>query len=76
MKEKILLILKGFIFGIANIIPGVSGGTIALTMGVYEDLITSISNILSSFKKSMSILIPFFFGTVLAILSILGIKLL
>lgn len=69
MKEKILLILKGFIFGIANIIPGVSGGTIALTMGVYEDLITSISNILSSFKKSMSILIPFFFGTVLAILS-------
>ena len=69
MKEKILLILKGFVFGIANIIPGVSGGTIALTMGVYEDLISSISNILSDFKKSMSILIPFFLGTGIAILS-------
>ena len=39
--KNIILILKGAIFGIANIIPGVSGGTLALTMGVYEDLISS-----------------------------------
>jgi len=30
--KNIILILKGFIMGIANIIPGVSGGTLALTM--------------------------------------------
>ena len=42
MKNKIILMLKGAVFGVANVIPGVSGGTIALTMGVYEDFISSI----------------------------------
>ena len=68
MKDKIKIFLKGCIFGIANIIPGVSGGTIALTMGIYEDLIKSISNIRKKFKKSMALLIPFFIGAVVAIL--------
>ena len=39
MKEKIFLILKGFLLGIANIIPGVSGGTLAITLGIYHVLI-------------------------------------
>ena len=34
MKDKLLFIIKGFFFGVANIIPGVSGGTIAITMGI------------------------------------------
>lgn len=67
MKNKLIIALKGFVFGIANIIPGVSGGTIALTMGIYEDLISSISNIFKKFKNSMAILIPFFIGAVLSI---------
>ena len=38
--------------GIANVIPGVSGGTIALITGIYEELITTIGNInLSLFKE-------------------------
>ena len=65
--KSIILVIKGFIMGIANIIPGVSGGTIALTMGIYEDLISSISNIFKKFKNSMAILIPFFIGAVLSI---------
>lgn len=68
MKDKLIIGLKGFVFGIANIIPGVSGGTIALTMGIYEDLISSISNIRKDFKKSMSLLVPFLLGAVLSIL--------
>ena len=68
MKDKIKIGLKGFVFGVANIIPGVSGGTIALTMGIYEDLISSISNIRKDFKKSMSLLVPFLIGAVLSIL--------
>ena len=70
MKNKILIFLKGFVFGIANIIPGVSGGTIALTMGIYEDLISSISNIFKKFKRSMSFLIPFALGAVVSIISL------
>ena len=33
--KNIILVIKGFVMGIANIIPGVSGGTLALTLGIY-----------------------------------------
>ena len=66
--ENIMLVIKGFIMGIANIIPGVSGGTIAITMGIYEDLISSISNFFKNPKKSITYLLPIGIGAVLAIL--------
>jgi putative membrane protein len=46
MKNKfnLSLILKGMAMGAANVIPGVSGGTIALITGIYEDLIDSIKS--------------------------------
>ena len=41
--------------GIADLVPGISGGTIALITGVYKDLITAISNInIKIFKESFS----------------------
>ena len=47
--------LKGMLMGIADLVPGVSGGTIALITGVYKDLITAISNInIKIFKESFS----------------------
>ena len=39
--DFILITLKGFTMGAANVIPGVSGGTIALITGIYEELINS-----------------------------------
>ena len=68
MKDKIILVIKGFFFGIANIIPGVSGGTLALTMGIYEDLISSISHFFTNIKKSLAFLIPLGIGAILSIL--------
>lgn len=68
MKEKILLIIKGFILGVANIIPGVSGGTLAITLGIYQDLIEVISHFFKKLKKNLNILIPLGIGMVLAIL--------
>ena len=44
MVEKVSLFLKGFGIGAANIIPGVSGGTIALITGIYERLIAALNN--------------------------------
>ena len=35
--------LKGFVMGVAEIIPGISGGTVALILGIYERLIFAIS---------------------------------
>ena len=68
MKDKLILVIKGFFFGIANIIPGVSGGTIAITMGVYEEMIDIISHFFKDLKKSLSFVIPFGIGAILSIL--------
>ena len=46
--KNIILVIKGFIMGIANIIPGVSGGTLALTLGIYEGFIGAISHFFSN----------------------------
>lgn len=66
--KSLILVLKGFFMGIANVIPGVSGGTIALILGIYEEFISSISNIFKEFKKSISFLIPIFIGMGLSII--------
>lgn len=68
MKDKLLHIIKGFFFGVANIIPGVSGGTIAITMGIYEDMLSSISGFFKNPIKSIKYLMPLGIGAVLAIL--------
>lgn len=47
MKKQLTLALKGMAMGIAEIIPGVSGGTIAFITGIYEELLLSIRGILS-----------------------------
>lgn len=60
-------ILQGMVVGIANIIPGVSGGTMMVAMGLYDHLIHAITHLKSEFKKSMKLLIPIFLGAGIAI---------
>lgn len=61
-------ILRGVFIGVANIIPGVSGGTIALSMGVYEKIIFAINNFKKDFKGSVKTLLPYVIGAILGIL--------
>ncbi len=68
MKKNILLMIKGFIMGIANIIPGVSGGTLALTLGIYEEFIEAISHFFEKLKDNVKFLIPIGIGMVISIL--------
>lgn len=44
IKEQILLFLKGVAMGSADVVPGVSGGSIALITGIYEELLSSINS--------------------------------
>lgn len=44
-SQKGMLTLKGMAMGAADVVPGVSGGTIAFITGIYEELIASINNI-------------------------------
>lgn len=53
-------ILKGMVIGIANIIPGVSGGTMMVSMGIYDKAIHCITHLFSEFKKSILFLLPIF----------------
>lgn len=66
--EYIILILKGMIIGVANIIPGVSGGTLMITLGLYEKVIDTISHFFTNFKKNLKFIIPLGIGMVLSIL--------
>ncbi len=45
LKDTLIRFINGLIMGLANIIPGVSGGTMALLMGIYEKLIHAINSI-------------------------------
>lgn len=59
---------KGFAMGTTDLVPGVSGGTIALLLGIYDDFIRSISGIFSKrFWESLKFLIPIGLGMVIAI---------
>ncbi|MED5354713.1 MAG: DUF368 domain-containing protein [Bacteroidota bacterium] len=52
LKYYLTVFLKGMAMGAADAVPGVSGGTIALLLGIYEELVTTIGNInLSLFKE-------------------------
>lgn len=63
-------IIKGAIIGIANIIPGVSGGTMAVSMGIYDKLIHCITHLFSEFKKNLQFLIPIFIGAVIGLVGL------
>jgi putative membrane protein len=63
-------ILKGAVMGVANIIPGVSGGTMAVSMGIYDKLIYALTHLRKEFKKSIQFLIPILLGAVIAIVAL------
>lgn len=55
-KDYAMLMLKGISMGAADVVPGVSGGTIAFIVGIYEELIDSIKSInLTSLKMLFSL---------------------
>ena len=51
--DYVFITLKGMAMGAADVVPGVSGGTIAFISGIYEELITSINNINLSLIKML-----------------------
>ena len=76
LKNRSILFLKGMAMGISDLIPGISGGTIALLLGIYKDFISSLKSInyksfiyliRFDFKKlnnqlNLCFLLPVFFG--------------
>lgn len=52
-KDYFVIALKGMAMGAADVVPGVSGGTIAFISGIYEELLSSISNINLKLLKTL-----------------------
>lgn len=63
-------ILKGMLIGVANAIPGVSGGTMMVSMGIYDDIIYCITHLFKQLKKSIITLAPYLIGMVLGIVGL------
>lgn len=60
-------VLKGIIIGLASIIPGVSGGTLAVSMGIYDRIIHCINHLFRDFKKNVLFLLPIAIGMGIAV---------
>lgn len=62
-------IYRGLLMGITDLIPGVSGGTVAFILGIYDRLLASISGFFSrEWKKHLRFLVPLGIGMVAALL--------
>ena len=65
IKNSIFRTLKGAAIGVAIIIPGISGGTVAVLLEIYEEMIKAISSLRKEFKKSVLYLLPILIGRLL-----------
>ncbi|MFD2561565.1 DUF368 domain-containing protein [Aquimarina rubra] len=84
LKDYLVISLKGIAMGAADVVPGVSGGTIAFISGIYEELISTINtldfNFFKTWKKegfssawstyNLSFLFALFTGIAISILSL------
>lgn len=65
--QYIWMAIKGIFIGISNIIPGVSGGTMAVSFGIYDDVIHAFTHLRKERKSSLKILIPLVIGALIGI---------
>lgn len=64
-------IYRGMLMGTSDLVPGISGGTIAVVLGIYDRLIQAVDGVFSKeWKKHIGFMIPLFIGIGLAILSL------
>ena len=68
MKNKIIDFFKGFGVGISNLIPGFSGGTAAVILGVYDRFVTMFGDLFSNFKQTFKQCWAFLIGMVIGVI--------
>ena len=61
-------LLRGMVIGIANILPGISGGMLAITMGVYDKIIHAVTHLFKEPVKSIRLLLPYGVGALTGII--------
>ena len=71
LKSFLIDVVRGCAIGVAFIIPGFSGGSVAAILGIYEKLVGAIADIFKDFKKSILTLLPILIGMVCGIVALL-----
>ncbi len=67
-KETLILFLKGIILGLSTLVPGLSAGTFAVVLGIYEKLINVVSHLTKDLKNNILYVLPIGIGAVIAML--------
>jgi putative membrane protein len=67
VKNDLILMFKGFIIGSSMSVPGISGGTMAILLGIYDKLISSISNYFKDIKGNTLYLSKALLGSLIGI---------
>lgn len=67
-NEFLVLLLKGAILGSSTLVPGLSAGTFAVVLGIYEKLIGVVSNLTKDLKNNILYVLPIGIGAVIAML--------
>lgn len=68
MKSFLIKLLCGIVIGIGGVLPGVSGGVMAISLGLYEDTIRAISGFFKDIKKNFLYLLPLAIGMGIGVL--------
>lgn len=72
MKKSIKVVLQGLGVGASMTVPGVSGGTMAVILGIYDKLIEMVSGVFRKPKKALPFLIKFAVGAAVGIFAVSG----
>ena len=67
-NNNFLTALKGLIIGVTMLVPGVSGGSMAMILGIYDRLISSVSSFMKNKKENLIFLVVFSMGGILGVL--------
>ncbi len=65
MKKGVINLLKGVAIGSSMLVPGVSGGTMAIVLGVYDKIVHAVSSFLKNKKENALLLLQIGLGGVI-----------
>lgn len=68
LKSIVYRVVSGIVMGIGCVLPGVSGGILAISLGIYETMMRAIGNLFRRFRQNFRYLLPLGIGGVIGIL--------
>jgi len=68
LKSILYRVVSGIVMGVGCVLPGVSGGILAISLGIYEKMLAALGDLFRAFRRNMRYLLPLGVGGVIGIL--------